>query len=219
MSNAETTSFPFNLSKSAITTLAVLGGLVVLFFALYGYVNSLRSEGVRRETALNAQYLSNQNELGTYISSFYEQLGIANLKSEKLDQILMDAVKGRYEGNNMGRGGEFFSAITEAYPNLQGLDIYDRIINHVAAGREAYKGVQNKLLDMLREYDNWRIDGFFQSWIISSVLGVPSEHLEARIGNLVTQGASARDQMYLIVLPSQARDAYKTGNMEPLKVR
>jgi len=105
-------------------------------------LNGIQKDGVNYETQLNAQYLDNQNELGSYISGFYEQVGVANLKSQKMDQILTDAVKGRYDGNassaQVGHG-QLFSAIQEAYPNVD-LSVYDKILNYVQAGPHRVQG-------------------------------------------------------------------------------
>lgn len=202
-----------------LAVIAVLVG-VVGFAAIsaYGYVNSLRTESVEREAQLSAQYQSNQNYLSNFQAGFYEQVGVSNLKSEKMDQILIDAVKGRYEKNGgFAPNGAFFSAIKEAYPDLKGLDVYDKIMNYVAAGREGYRAMQDKLLDMVRAYDVYRNDGFVQSMIIAKVVGVPSERLEARIGDKVVKGMEARDKMLQIVLTSDAKKAYETGVMEPMQ--
>lgn len=207
------------IGVAAIVAIGLVAALVVGGISFYGYVNALRTESVQRENALNAQYLSNQNYLSAYISGFYEQLGVANLKSDKLDQILSDSVKGRYESSGgFAPNGAFFSAIVEAYPQLGQLDIFDRIVDYVAAKREGYRAIQDKLLDMLRAYDTWRQDGIVQSWIVSSILGIPSQRLEARVGTQVWRGAEARDKMFQIVLASQAKQAYETGTMEPLTV-
>lgn len=204
--------------KTLIIVGAILGALILGAIGLYGYANGLQQEAVARETELNAQYLDNQNELSTYISKFYETIGVANLKSDKMDQILLDAVKGRYEGHSSAQPGQgqLFSAIQEAYPNID-LSIYDRIVDQIASGRDAYKQKQSKLLDMLRAYDKWRESGLIQSRIIAA-MGVPSERLEARIGTSVKRGAEARDQMYLIVLTKSTTDAYNSGQLDPLSI-
>lgn len=199
-----------------VAAVAVVG---VVALALYGYVNGVRNEGLSMETQLSAQYLANQNELSTYVSSFYEQVGVANLKSEKMDQIITDAVKGRYEGEGggYGQGSPFFSAIVEAYPDVKGLDIYDKIVTFIQAGREAYKAKQDKLLDQLRGYDLWREQGLLRSQVVQ-FLGFPSKNLKAQIGTKVARGDDALAQMYLIVTTSDTKKAYETGTMEPLKV-
>ncbi len=205
-----------------VVGLSVLGVLAAAGLAAFGYVNSLRNEGVKLETQLGGQYLDNQNELSAFVSNFHEQVGIANLKSEKMNEILRDAVKGRYESENgkagYGKGSPLFSAIMEAYPDLKGLDMWDKVGTLVAAGREAYKSKQSKLIDQLRNYDKWRKEWLVKTWVLKNVLGFPSDALEARIGTKVLRGQEALDQMYVIVLASDARKAYETGTMEPLQV-
>lgn len=205
-----------------IIGLGVLVMLAVIGLSMYDYANSVRNEGISLELKLSAQYQDNQNELSTFISNFREQMGISERKAEKIQEILVGAIKGRYESKNgnvgYGKGSPFFSAIMEAYPDLKGLDTYDKVASLVSSGREAYKSKQTKLLDQLRSYDNWRKQGFVRSWLVNQ-LGFPSENLESRIGTKVSRGKDARDQMYLIVLASEARDAYETGTLEPLKVK
>ena len=206
--------------KKSLIILGILGAIVIVAgISFYNYVNGLQQQGVAQETALNAQYLDNQNELSTYVSKFYESVGVANLKSDKMDKILLDAVKGRYEGNTSAQPGrgQLFSAIQEAYPDID-LKVYDRILDLINAGRDAYKQKQTKLLGMLQGYDQWRGSGLVQKHVISGVLGFPSDGLEARIGKDVKRGAAARDQMYLIVLTQSTTDAYDSGHMDPLTV-
>ena len=206
------------MNKGLIVGIAILGVLLLGGMGIYSYCNGLQQEGVAQETGLNAQYLDNQNELSTYISTFYETIGVANLKSDKLDQILTDAVKGRYDGKTSAQPGQgqLFSAIVEAYPTID-LTIYDKIVDFIHAGREAYKQKQTKLLDMLRAYDKWRDSGMVQKRVIRG-MGFPSDGLEARIGKTVKHGAEAREQMYLIVLTDSTTDAYGNGHLNPLPI-
>lgn len=197
--------------------LALLAVLIGTGLALYGYANSLRSQDVSWSTQLNAQYLSNQNYLSNYVSGFYEQLGLVKYKSEKLDQVLLDYAKSRGEKGSVGQA--FLVAVVEAVPDLKGLNIADKMLAYVQAGREGYRATQDKLLDMLKGYDAWRQDGYVQSWIIANVIGAPSDRLEARIGTTVYRGKEARDKMYTIVLTSDTKKAYESGTMEPLKVK
>ena len=197
-----------------------LVAILVIVVVVFSTFNGIQKEGVDKETALNAQYLDNQNELGSFISTFYEQLGIADRKSDKLNAILTEAVKGRYEGETSAQPGQgqLFSAITEAYPDLtQNLSVYDKVLDTVSSGRAAYKNKQTKLLDMLRSYDRWRNRGILHKMLVNTA-GYPSDGLEARIGTKVVKGDAARDQMYLIVLPSDAAEAYTTGTMEPMTI-
>ncbi|HEY9712433.1 MAG TPA: hypothetical protein V6C72_03125 [Chroococcales cyanobacterium] len=195
-------------------TLAVLAGLA---FGIIGYYNSVQTEGVRLEQGLNAQYNSNRADLGGYVSGLYEQIGVANLKSAKMDQIISDAVKGRYDGNmKPGNTGSMFSAITEAYPNID-LSVYDRIVDYIKAKRDSYAADQAKMQTMLQAYDTWRLSGFPHSMIVGWI-GFPSQNLLAFDGKTELHGAAAEDQMRRVIVPSSVNNAYNTGVQDPLPI-
>ena len=72
----------------AVVALVVIG----LGVSGYNFFNTLNTERVTRETSLSAAYQESQLELDTYVKQIKESVGIANVKSDKLDQILRDAV-------------------------------------------------------------------------------------------------------------------------------
>lgn len=196
--------------------------LLVVVLSLYGWLNSTRNTAISFERQLSAQYLSNQNNLSAYISGFYEQVSVAQTQSEVLNDILLDAVKGRYDSEQGGFNVDsaFFAAVVEAYPEASAQELlrnWGKIQDYITAGRESYKNVQDKLLDQLRAYDTWREQGFVRSAVVSA-LGFPSHRLEARVGENVHYGLQARDKMYQIVLTKDAQKAYEDGTMDPLKV-
>jgi hypothetical protein len=207
------------LSKGWIVSLLVLMVVSVGGLTCYGYANDLRNEGIQLETSLTAQYASNQNELSTYISTFYEQLGLANRKSAVMDTILTHAVQGRYGENGFSAKGAFFSAVQEAYPDLtSNLAVYDKIMDHVSSGRQAFKGKQDQLLDRVRNYKNWLDQGFVQHSIIQ-FFGFPSDRLEAKVGGkTLAAGRIALAQMENIIVTGSTVEAYTTGRQDPLSV-
>ena len=209
------------MKKTLIILAVVFGILFAGGVGIYGYFNGLKTELVDRETSLSASYQSNQLELDTYVKQIKEGAGIANLKSDKLDQILRNAVSGRYgDGKGdikNGQGGAFMSAIVEAYPNLQGqLDVYDRLVDKVFAGREAFKQKQNLLLDKIRSFEKWTNTGLVQSFMIQNIMGAPTYLLEARIGTNVKHGREALDQMKLVVTSASTSQAFTTGQDEAI---
>lgn len=204
--------------------LVTIGLAVVLAFGaigFYGYVNGLRSEGIQQETALSAQYESNQNELSAYVTSFYEQIGVGNLKSAKLDTILRHAIEGRYGDSGFSANGAFFSAVTESYPDLtKNLQLFDDIAVFVRTGREAFKGKQNQLIDRSRVYKTFLNDGLVQSVVVKNLLGFPSNVLEARIGGkVVARGPEAFEAIQNIVITGSTAEAFTTGRQEPLAIK
>jgi hypothetical protein len=214
------------IAQSLTTKIALIGavsGLLIgccLIFSAYSTVNNIWNQGLAHERQLTSQYLDNQNELSAYVSGFYELIGVTQAQGDVLDQILLDAVKGRYDEGGFAVDSPVFAAIVEAYPEAGVAELmsnWGKIQDYISAGREGYKAKQSKLLDQLRAYDTWRQTGLIRRSIVR-VLGFPSENLEARIGESVLSGEMARIKMYQIVLTSEAIEAYETGVMDPLRV-
>lgn len=196
--------------------LGIIAAIAIAFFGLYAYANGVRNTAIQKEEALSAQYQDNQNELSAMVSTFYETLGIADRKSEQLDRILTDAIKGRYDEGSTAApgGGQLFSAIREAYPDLGGLSIYDKVLVQLQGDRTNFKKVQSKFLDQLRDYDTWRAMGFVRSWALGK--DFPSDHLVARIGTKKLTRMAAHEQMELIVLAPDTIKAFDSGTMAPM---
>lgn len=206
------------MKKSTIVTLGIIAAIVFGVLGFYGYANVTRNTLIQKEVALSAQYQDNQNELSTMISTFYETMGIADRKSDQLDRILSDAIKGRYDTGSSATsavgGGKLFSALKEAYPDLGGLSTYDKVLVQLQGDRANFKKVQSKFLDELRDYDTWRAMGFFRSWALGNF--APSSNLVARIGTKKVTGMAAHEQMELIVLAPDAAKAFDSGTMAPM---
>lgn len=214
---SDKTSVMNPLLKKGLFIGAPLVLLLIVGISIFGYTNNVRNEGIRHEAALVAQYQDNQNELSTYILQFNESLGIADRQSERLNTILVEAVKGRYDGNmEPGTGGSMFSAITEAYPDLTASTAsYEKVQELVISGRNAYKNKQSMLLDRIRVYETWSESGLIRSSVVDS-LGFPSERLEARVGGDVARGRDALDRMKTLVLVGEAVESYETGTTDSL---
>jgi hypothetical protein len=207
-------------AHKGLMVLSIVGFAILLILGwLYGQFNGVQKEGVNQEQALNAQYLNAQNELSTYISTFYETVDVAEVKTEALDEVLTDAITGRYDEGLTALGGEgqLISALAEAYPDLSGLDSYDEVIDVVRSGREGFRGQQEKLLDMLRRYDAWRDEDIIRSFFVSA-RGFPSDRVTVTVAGEKLTGQDALDEMWVIVLTDEARDAYDTKDLAPLTV-
>lgn len=202
----------------------IIGGLIALtvligLFSLIGTYTSVRNEGRSQELALTRQFKATQTQYGQFRTSVYDQLSIAREKRDALDKILVDAVSGRYDkkgGSNEIDRQAVFSAIKEAYPDLSGLDIYDKIIVQIQAGREAFARNQEQLQDMIRSYDQWRTTGsLLHPWFVEQ-LGFPSDLLEARIGDKVYRGADAYEKMSRAIVGSDTSAIFESGTDKPL---
>lgn len=205
-------------NSKALVAIALVGILVVTAMILFGKFNSAQKTMVRHENALNAQYSDCQDNLSNYIAKIKEALGVADRATSALDTVLTDVVKGRYEAGSTANpaGGSAFSAIVEAYPDLNGITInYEKVQSAIFAGRDGFKNCNTMLLDKVRAYNTWRQSGLIQSKI-NAMVGAPSDNLEARVGDNVVYGKAALDAIKRLPLTSEAKDAYETGTMDPL---
>ncbi len=205
------------MRKGLIIGLVALGILGYGGISVYTTINSEYNAGMTMETQLSEQYQKNQNQLDVTTKKIIESVGVANLKSQKMSQIISDAVKGRYEGKmEPGTGGAMFSAIKEAYPELD-LKIYDKIVDLINAEREAFKNQQDLLLSKLQTYKEWKSTGVIRQWFVTKYF--PSTNLEARIGTKVYTGAAALEQIQLIVTSQGTDDAFTSGKQGPIDLQ
>lgn len=193
---------------------------IVFFVAIFIFaaLNGNQKAMVKREAALTAKYQDNQNVLSNYKTVIKEAMGVAQTSTAAQNKVLEDAIKGRYELGSTAspQGGSAFSAIFEQYPNLDKVAFpYEKVQTAIFSGREAFKNQQTALLDLIREYDTWRNSGFIHS-ILVDIVGAPSGNLEAAIGDDVVTGEAALARMKQIIITSDTKDTFKSGEDEPL---
>jgi hypothetical protein len=202
--------------KIALALLGVVAVVAVIasIWAIFKNI-SVDNEMIRQENSLNTQYPTNQVMLADCLVRIKQSAQFATAETDKLDEVLSNAVKGRYSaGGNAPQvdNGKFFSAITESYPNLQGLhDAFNRAFNTMNGCRRDYAGAQTLLLDRLRTYDDYRL-----TWPNSMFANDPSDSkvLRAAIGGDVKTGQAALDRMRDVVTSKDAKKAYESGELD-----
>lgn len=204
------------MKTKTIISLIIVSGLILVALTLYGYAVSIRNQALAWETDLNATYRSLETEMATYVNTFYEQTGLANLKSEKLNELIRNAVQGRY-GDNPNESNLLFKAVAENYPATEALNIYDKILPTVSAGREAIRNKQNMLTEKAQKYNFWRKQGIFRAWVLSGVY--PSRDLQVRAGDRTLFGEEALNQLSEPITNVTTDEAFQKHQMEPLSVK
>jgi hypothetical protein len=208
-------------TRSKYIKWAVIGGVIltvlILIISLFSTINTVRNEGIAREAALTAQYKVNKDELSKYTAQFTESLGVADKGNDKLNKILSEAVQGRYDGNmEPGDTGSMFSAIQEAYPDLTATaESYAKVQDLVVSGRDSYSTKQSKLVDMVREFDEWKKSGLIKSQIVSTI-GFPSNDLRVTDAGVTYRGQEALDRMDRVIVTEEAEEAYDSGTIKPM---
>lgn len=205
-------------NTKVLVALGLTFALLLVGVIMFSKFNGAQRTMVDKETRLSAQYSDCQDNLSNYIAKIKESLGVADRASAALDTVLTDVVKGRYEAGSTANpsGGSAFSAMVEAYPDLSGITInYENVQSAIFAGRDGFKNCNTRLLDVARDYSSWKDSGLIASKI-NSMVGAPSDNLEARVGANVVYGKAALDAIKRLPLTSEAQNAYETGTMDPM---
>lgn len=204
-------------TKLILTIVGVIfAGFVVGVVSILGYVNKVRNDGIAKEVALSTMYESEQNELTTMVTSLMEMGSLANYKTQKMQDILTDAVQGRYGEKGFSAQGAFFAAVSESYPDLtSNLDVWDTMMTEVSAKRNAYKDKQNLRIDMARNYSTWLDQGIFQHVVIQWI-GFPSDRLKVNQGDNTLVGTLALVELTKTIKSDETNETYSTGKTKAL---
>ncbi len=198
----------------------IIGVIAALVLGIFGVINTytnIRNEGTRTELSITAKYKAMQASYGQDRLAFTDQIGIAREKRDAMDKILTDAVSGRYNkpGSPQVDNGKLFSAITEAYPDLAGLNIYDKIADFVTKMRSKFAQDQAQIAEMIKDYNTWRQTGSFLHPTLVGWAGFPSDALEMQANGNVYRGKDALDRMSRPIIGSDTGQIFDTGVDQP----
>ena len=202
--------------KKLIVLGVILAG--VIGFAMYaaGVYTSARNDGNTKELALTAQYKSMMASYGQDRLAFTDSIGITREKRDAMDKILTDAVSGRYnKGGAQVDNGKLFSAVKEAYPDLNGLGVYDKILDFVTRMRNKFAQNQAQIATMIQDFDTWRTTGGLLHPWFCKLIGFPNDLIEVHIGNDVYRGQKALDMMSRPIVGNDTNQIFDSGTDQP----
>lgn len=203
--------------KKSLIVLGIIG-LVLFLGASYAIstYTSVRNEGNSRELTLTAFYKKTMVDYGQDRMAFTDSIGIAREKRDAMDKILVDAVSGRYnKGGAQVDNGKLISMVKEAYPDLSGLGVYDKIIEFVGRMRNKFAQNQEQLGKEIKEYNEWRKNGSLLHPVFVKWIGYPSDSLEVNIGGKVTRGQAALDMMSRPIVGNDTNQIFDSGTDQP----
>lgn len=215
-----------NRKSIVIAGAAVAGVFALIFVSLLVWTlaswSSIKNDGVAYENQLVATDKKVQNNLSAFRQGFYEQFSVVDAKKKALDEILTNAVTARYEAGGatadpFARKGPLFSALAESYPQLTGLDVYDKVVDYIQAGRARFRNVQDELQDRIRVYNTWRQKGIVHEPMVKLV-GFPSDRLYTTRGGQRVSGQAALEKMEELVLSKDTNEIFRTGEDQALTV-
>lgn len=196
-----------------------IGVPLLIVFIVVGYFVSVRSALVEKENGLTATYKANMIELDKFTSTATEQFGIADEAADKIGAVITEAVAGRYQGADpQAQGGELFSALTEAYPDLTAnTELYAQVSQTIKSGRQDFADAQSKMASQVANYRTWTDSGFLRP-MVTGMLGTPTDRIRITIANKTAYtGEEALNVMETVIMSSNTGAAIESGVLEPLE--
>lgn len=175
-------------------TLGVVGGLIVLAL---GVMIGARNDFIRQEAGIKAQYTQNQNNYDNYWKKLKESAQVPDMYTDDMRKVYDAAMSGRYGGDGSKAVMQW---IKEQNPQVDA-SIYRQIQQTIEAGRASFEADQKALIDKKRVYEAGL--EVFPSNLVASALGFPRVDLDS----------------FGIVTSAETKQAFETGESEPVKLR
>ena len=203
----------------------IVGGSAVVtllsVLAIFNYRISVENEGEVLQQRVEQVYASAQNSLSACLDQGQVAAQVADAEFDRLKDVLSAAVSARYvdaQGNSTSAeeavgGGALFSAVVEAYPDIDS-ESFERLQDVVVGCRDEFQNDQDRLLSEVAKLEEWRQTG--NIWSDGIRQGFPTDEL--RVIDFATgvelRGEAALELMRRPVLVSDARDAYSDGELD-----
>lgn len=136
------------MKKTSILPI-VLAIILIVLVAGGGAMWSQRNVAIKMENRVQAQYKDNQNTYDNMWKKFKEMTQVTELQADQFKNVYMDLISGRNQDENL-----LFKVVHESNPEL-GTEVYTQLQREISAGRETFKNSQTKLLDIIREYNDY----------------------------------------------------------------
>jgi len=131
-----------------LIAVVVLGVLAFVGISFVGAVFGFRSDCVRLEEKLRAQYDENRNNYDNMWKKFRELAQVPSQYVADMKQIWDSTMRGRYGAEGSQAALQF---IKEHNPQLDPA-LYTRLQSAIEAGRNSFEAEQKQLIDIKREY-------------------------------------------------------------------
>ncbi len=204
---------------SAVSGLAAVIAIVIVWAIIASYTIAVRNEGETYEKRLTTLYNTSLLSLSTCLDQGRVAAQVTEREYESVKDILVDVTGARYfmidgEQTNASEalgGGRLISALTESYPQIdqrswQNLQIL------VIGCRDEVQGTQERLQFEAANYNTWRIqDDIFNGGIKADF---PSDELVVTKSDGTTlYGRSAYEQIIRVPSVEGAQVSFDTGQM------
>lgn len=135
-------------TNKSYVKMIVIGAIAMIVIAYAGCALSFRTDCVRAENGITAQYDQNKNNYDNMWKKFREMSQVPEMYVADLQKVYDSAMKARYgeEGSKA-----VFQFIHEHNPNLDSA-VYVKLQSAIESGRNSFEADQKQLIDKKRQY-------------------------------------------------------------------
>lgn len=137
------------MKKGLAIGLGVVGFLVIVALISLGSLWSHRQHAVALEQKIDAQYTSNKNSYDNMWKKFKEMTQVTDMQANHYKELYTGLIQGRNQDTQL-----LFKMIKEDNPKLDG-KVYTELQREIAASRNSFKNDQDKMTDVVREYNTY----------------------------------------------------------------
>jgi len=166
------------MDRKKITSYALIGAAILLAVAYVGCAFSYRSDCIRAENGIKAQYDQDRNNYDNMWKRFREMSQVPEAYAADLQKVYDSVIQKRYGDTGAKAAIQF---ITEHNPNFDG-SLYRQLESAIEAGRTSFAADQQQLIDKRRQYEN--VLGGTRALFVNVWFGFP--HIDLTKYDIVT---------------------------------
>jgi hypothetical protein len=222
VSTNETDSKDFETWISDHKKLLIVGGAIILallfiYLLIVKPYYSTTNKGEEYEQKLEALHSFSVQSLGTCIDQGAVSADVAEEEFAKIKGILVEAAGARYQNNSTAQdaigGGTLFSAVSEAYPQLD-QSSWRNLQTTVVGCREEFQGTQDRIQATAADFETWQTnDSLFSGWVKDNFPNDALEITDPSTGTVLT-GEPAYQYLTAVVTVQSAKTAFGDGTVE-----
>jgi hypothetical protein len=208
-------------NKKRVIIGSVIAVVLVTILGYFVWRKGVENDGEVIQERLEETYQNAQNSLSSCLDQGRTAAQVTNQEFEELKGLLTDVASARYRGEDgeviqssedVIGGGAAFSAVVEAYPQID-QSSWQRLQSIVVGCRDEFQGKQDRIFAEARALDEWIArDSVWNSHIRNNF---PSSGLE--VTDSATddelEGEEALDYITRVIMVDEAREAYETGTL------
>jgi len=214
-------SFIENIKKPKVFIPIIAGVLLIITaISFMSWRVDVRNDGEAKQETVERTHQNAQNSLSTCLDQGRTAAQVTEQEFKQLKEILVEVTSARYvdaEGDPTNAseaigGGQLFSVVQEAYPDID-QSSFQNLQEVVVGCRDAYQNAQDRLFAQIEDFDTWIQTGSLWSQGIHS--SFPTDDLEVvnAATNEILREQAALDYMSRVIQVEDARQAYADGEL------